>query len=281
MLASLARQKGAPDFEVLVALDGSRREPRVPPGLAARLLRLPPRGPYAARNAAAAAATGEVLLFTDSDCLAPPGWVAHAARLFESGSDAAVQGASRASSDSRLSRLIQAEYERYVATHALAGFRRYCDARNFAVRAALIRELPWPDTLPRGGDTAYGWLLQARGIPIRYEAGWWVEHRHPRSRWEEGRRAFAQGKNGALWSRRLGVDLFASAGAAEPRGPGAWLLGGTHNSRAARRAAALALLPVAGAHAVASAILPGVAGRAAFSRFRRAAHLAGRLAGTL
>ena len=52
LLASLAAQQDAPPFEVLVALDGARREPRVPSGLPARLLRLPPQGPYAARNAA-------------------------------------------------------------------------------------------------------------------------------------------------------------------------------------------------------------------------------------
>ena len=65
LLDSFASQIGAPPFEVLVALDGARREPLVPASLPARLLRLPKRGPYAARNAAIREARGEILLFTD------------------------------------------------------------------------------------------------------------------------------------------------------------------------------------------------------------------------
>src|SRR5262249_58849965 len=99
LLATLAAQRNAPSFEVLVALDGSRREPRVPKGLPAKLLLLPPRGPYPARNAAIREATGDLLLFTDSDCLCPPDWMATAARLFEREGSGAVQGASRASED--------------------------------------------------------------------------------------------------------------------------------------------------------------------------------------
>jgi glycosyltransferase involved in cell wall biosynthesis len=279
LLASLAAQRGAPPFEVLVALDGARREPRVPPALPVRLLRLPPRGPYAARNSAIREAKGEVLLLTDSDCLCPPDWIATAARFFEDETTAAVQGASRASEDSRLSRLIQLEYDRYVASHATAGYRRFCNTRNFAIRAAIARELPLPEALPSGGDAVYGWLLERRASAIRFEPGWWIAHRHPTSRWDEGRRVFAQGRDGALWGRELGLDLFASPREEEPRGPGAWLLSRARGRPAARRAAALALLPAAALLAALSAVLPGDAGAGAFSRFRRAAHLAGRLSG--
>jgi glycosyltransferase involved in cell wall biosynthesis len=279
LLGSLAAQRGAPPFEVLVALDGARREPRVPPALPVRLLRLPPRGPYPARNSAIREAKGQVLLLTDSDCLCPPDWIATAAQFFEDETTAAVQGASQASEDSRLSRLIQLEYDRYVASHATAGYRRFCNTRNFAIRAAIARELPLPDALPRGGDGVYGWLLEKRAIAIRFEPGWRVAHRHPASRWDEGRRAFAQGRDGALWGHELGLDLFASARGQEPRGPGVWLLSRARGRPAARRAAALALLPAAALLAALSAILPGEAGAGAFSRFRRASHLAGRLSG--
>jgi len=279
LLASLDAQLDAPDFEVLVAMDGSRREPRVPAALPARLLRLPPRGPYPARNAAIREAKGEVLLFTDSDCLCPPDWIATAARFFQDETQVAVQGSSRASEESRLSRLIQLEYDRYVASHAAAGYRHFCNTRNFAMRAAIARELPFPEAFPRGGDAVYGWLLERRAVTIHYEPSWWVAHCHPASRWDEGRRAFAQGKNGALWSRELGLDLFGSdhADDSRPRGPGARLLSLTRGRPVALSAAALALLPAAALFAALSAVLPGHAGARAFGRFRRAAHLAGRL----
>jgi hypothetical protein len=201
-----------------------------------------------------------------------------AARFFEDEASAAIQGASRASDDSRLSRLIQLEYERYVASHAALGYRRFCNTRNFAIRAAIVRGLPLPEAFPRGGDGVFGWQLELAGVPIRYEPGWWVAHRHPASRWDEGRRAFAQGRDGALWGRRLGVDLFTPA-REKPRGLGAWLLSGARANPRARRAFALALLPAATLFAAVSAILPGRAGAGAFSRFCRASRLAGRLAG--
>lgn len=279
LLASLDAQRDAPEFEVLVAMDGSRRRPQVPAALRARLLRLPARGPYPARNAAVREAKGEVLLFTDSDCLCPPDWIATAARFFDDATVMAVQGSSRASEESRLSRLIQLEYDRYVASHAAAGYRHFCNTRNFAIRADIARELPLPEAFPRGGDAVYGWLLERRAVTIHYEPSWWVAHCHPASRWDEGRRAFAQGKNGALWGRDLGLDLFGSGPVDDSgwRRPGARLLSATRGRPMARRAASLALLPAAAFFAALSAVLPGQAGAGAFGRFRRAAHLAGRL----
>ena len=107
LLATLAAQKRAPAFEVVIALDGARREPRVPPGLDVRFLRLPPAGPYAARNAAIAAARGEILLFTDSDCVCPQDWIALAERAFHDPSVVALQGGSRLFDRRRVSRWMQ------------------------------------------------------------------------------------------------------------------------------------------------------------------------------
>jgi glycosyl transferase family 2 len=279
LLVSLGAQRDAPDFEVIVAMDGSRREPRVPTALPARLLRLPARGPYAARNCAVAEATGDVLAFTDSDCVVPPDWISTAARLFRDEALCALQGASRAREETRLSRFIQREYERYVASHGANGFRQFCNTRNFAVRAALARRLPLPETLPRGGDGVYGRMLAAQGVPIRYAPNWWVAHRHPATRREEGRRAFAQGRDGARWAQVAGMDLFAGETGRTAEGPGASLLRLLPRRGAPRRAASLALLPVAAAFAAGSRILPEGPAYRCFSLFRRACHLSGRLWG--
>jgi glycosyltransferase involved in cell wall biosynthesis len=278
LLSSLAVQENAPPFEVIVALDGSTREPRVPAGLPARLLRLPPRGAYAARNSAIGGARGEVILLTDSDCICPPDWIATAARLFEDPALLTFQGASLSFDDSRLSRLIQREYEHMVSNCLATGRQRFCDTRNFAIRTPVARRLPLPDSLPRNGDAVYGWQLEKQGVAVRYEPSWRVSHRHLNSHWREGRRAFSLGKNAALWWREAGFDFFASPDGRAPRGPGAWLY--DHTSRpTVRRLASLALLPVAGLFAMLSVMVPGTAGARAFSRFRRAATLAGRLSG--
>ena len=69
-------------FEVLVVNDGATHD--LTPladsmrarGLTIRVLDIPRRGPGPARNAGAAAAGGDVLVFTDDDCVPEPGWLA-------------------------------------------------------------------------------------------------------------------------------------------------------------------------------------------------------------
>jgi glycosyltransferase involved in cell wall biosynthesis len=75
LLSSLQRQTH-PVREVLVADDGSRdRTAEIAARMGARVLRLPHRGPALARNAAARAASGEVLVFLDGDMACSPVFV--------------------------------------------------------------------------------------------------------------------------------------------------------------------------------------------------------------
>ena len=81
-LRSLARQTHPADrLEVIVVDDGSTVAPRVPAGI--RLIVQEDRGfrASAARNAGAAAATGDVLVFLDADTSPEPGYVAALVRL--------------------------------------------------------------------------------------------------------------------------------------------------------------------------------------------------------
>jgi glycosyltransferase involved in cell wall biosynthesis len=278
LLRSLTHQDQAPPFEVIVALDGSSRTPRLPPGLPARLLRLDAAGPYAARNAAIRQARGPIVAMTDSDCICPPDWLASLAAEFREPTLLALQGGSRARSTSRLSAWVQREYERYVASHAGRGYRRFCNTRNFAIRTELARAYPFPERFIRGGDTMYGRLLEQAGAAIRYEPDWYIHHRHSRSRLAEGRKAFYEGRDGARWERLTGVNLFGPP-PESTRGPGSWVLRHLPTRNPWRRAASVALLGLAVVLALASFIIPGEIGYRFFGRFRRASHLAGRLRG--
>lgn len=278
LLASLAAQRDAPPFEVLVALDGAARTPRWPAGLPGRTLPGTPRGPYAARNRGIGEASGDIVLLTDSDCLCPPDWVRVGAVAFEDPALRALQGGSLPAEDTRLSLWIQREYERYVGSHAATAYRRFCNTRNLGLRRILALALPFRETFPRGGDGVYGLALEREGVTIRYAPDWAVLHRHPRSWWKEGQAAFDQGRQGALW-RAEGFDLFGDGRGQAERGAGAWLLQAVPENRVAKRLAGAGLLGLAAAFGLASAALPGELGYRAFSRFRRAAHLAGRFRG--
>ncbi|MBI4585892.1 MAG: glycosyltransferase [Planctomycetes bacterium] len=101
----------------------------------AEVLRLRPSGPAAARNRGAELASGEILLFTDADCIPAPDWIE---KMVEPFADLAVTGAKgiyRTEQTSLTARFVQREYEsryrrmrRYESidfadTYA-AGFRR-------------------------------------------------------------------------------------------------------------------------------------------------------------
>ncbi len=68
-----------PNYEVLLVDDGSTdRVPEIAQDFPhVRYLRLEPSGLSAARNAGAAASTGEILAYTDDDCLADPDWLTY------------------------------------------------------------------------------------------------------------------------------------------------------------------------------------------------------------
>lgn len=83
-----------PDYEVIVVDDGSDdRTPEIVreyPGV--RAIRQQNLGLSVARNVGIAAATGEIIAFTDSDCIADKDWLNYLVQMLESGDYAAVGG---------------------------------------------------------------------------------------------------------------------------------------------------------------------------------------------
>jgi glycosyltransferase involved in cell wall biosynthesis len=92
-LASLAALN-YPDYEVIVVNDGSRdRTLEIAEGYSfCRIISQPNKGLSVARNVGAEAASGEIVAYTDSDCVADPDWLNYLVAKIEANNLAACGG---------------------------------------------------------------------------------------------------------------------------------------------------------------------------------------------
>lgn len=142
----------------------------------ARVLREPRPGAYAARNRGVAAADGEVVFFTDADCVVRPGWFEAGLGLIGEGYDI-VQGYSGATGGGRIQRLLQARYERRLR-RLRYGAPTETDTRNLAVRRAVFSQLVFNERYRRVGDTEFGLRAEQLGYRVGYAPTMRVDHDH-------------------------------------------------------------------------------------------------------
>jgi glycosyltransferase involved in cell wall biosynthesis len=158
-LDALREQTLSPQrYEVLVvdnnSTDGSADLARRAPGV--RVLEERRQGAYAARNRGVATARGELLVFTDPDCVADPGWL-EAARLAVADGALLVLGETVPAGHGRLIDLVAAyerEHQEYVFGGADATLY-YGRTNNMAVhRSAFEHVGPFVEQR-RGADTLF------------------------------------------------------------------------------------------------------------------------------
>ena len=167
LLASLAGQEG-PSFEVIVVDNASRDStPAVVAQAGAAHIRLPqPLGPAVARNHGWQAATGELVVFTDDDVVAQPGWLAAIAAVHEHDPDALIQG--RTEPDPRELHRLAAFSRSQTAT----GPGPWFQTCNIAYPRALLERLGGFDESfweAAGEDTDLGWRAVEAGTRVIYE----------------------------------------------------------------------------------------------------------------
>ena len=190
-VAALTAQTYPSDRVQIVVVDnGSAIDPA--PALArwpqVRLVREERVGSFAARNRGIAASDGEVLAFTDADCMPLPTWIEEGVAALQGQPGCGLVGGridlwrrpagprTRAELFDRTCNLRQSFYvevRRFAATANLFTWRRVVDAVG-----------PFRAELRSGGDLEWGGRVAARGYPLVYADRACVRHA-VRTSWRE------------------------------------------------------------------------------------------------
>ncbi|MCB0216410.1 MAG: glycosyltransferase [Chloroflexi bacterium] len=196
--AILAQVGGRPDEILVVGRDRPGRLERfLTPGgrtgsgsdIPIRLVETDgPRLPGAARNLGLAEARGEILVFTDADCVPEPGWLAaHLARLATG--ETLVGGAVRYDADDYWMLADNLSMFHECDADLPAGPRPYLPTLNLSVtREAYLAAGPMDPDLPRGEDLDWTIRAAAAGHRPFFEPAAAIWHRptrgDPRAVWD-------------------------------------------------------------------------------------------------
>jgi len=145
------------------------------------VIRQPNAGPAAARNTGWRRAAGEVVCFTDADCVPPPGWVVGLLAGLDAADVGAVAGGYAAANDDQpLARLIQAEIA--YRHRRMPAFVRAGGTYNLAVRRTVLEQVggfdeSFPTASAEDNDLSY--RIRQAGYRIAFRPGCRVAHHHP------------------------------------------------------------------------------------------------------
>ncbi len=182
-LAALAAQDYPRDrYEVIVVDDGSQDDTAALAAAAGvRVIRQANAGPAAARNAGAAAAQGELLLFTDADCAPVPGWITALVGAFADPQVAGAKGAYLTRQQDLVPRFTQLEYEDRYDRMAGAETIDFVDTYSAAYRRDVFQANRGFDTIfPTASveDQELSFRLAEKGYRLVFVPQAQVYHRH-------------------------------------------------------------------------------------------------------
>ena len=149
---------------------------------AARMLREPQPGSYAARNTGAAAATGELFAFLDADCWPEGEWLARGVdAMLAHGGQRLVGGEVAFATPGRTTAV--ALYQQITGFGQASNVRDKgfaATANLFCTRAQYELVGPFDTRLLSGGDREWCWRAHARGYRVEYQPNA-IVHTLPRS----------------------------------------------------------------------------------------------------
>jgi len=194
-------------LEVIVVDDGSKDETAdiVKSFDGVRYFYQESSGPAAARNRGAYESKGDIIFFTDSDCIPEKGWISRSIVRFDDESVGAVSGSyGIANSRNVLSRCVHREII-FRHSRIKSTFIRVFGSYNFAIRRSVFEETGGFNESyrhPSGEDNDLSYRIIKKGYRIYFENDSIVRHYHPVSLYGYLKHQFWHG----FWRAKLYKD---------------------------------------------------------------------------
>ena len=203
-LAALGRQEGCGALEVVVVDDGSLDAATVAAvvrAAGATLVRTRPRGPAAARNEGARAASAEIVLLVDDDCLPGRDWAARLSAGIVAGEADVVGGRTLPAAPGDA---CAAASELIVAFVARRG--SFAPSNNLACRRALLLEHPFDERFLTAAGEDREWCARVgrAGASLAHEPAAVVLHAAAPGLRAFWRRHLRYGRGARRYERALG-----------------------------------------------------------------------------
>jgi len=184
-LQSLLNQQGllfGMDYEVILVDDGSSDETAaIGIEMGVKVISQQNSGPAAARNAGAKAAKGEILLFTDSDCIPQPDWCIQMIKPFDDPEVVGVKGAYLCKEQNLVARFVQQEFEHKYERMTKQTKIDFIDTYSAGYRKAIFLEnagfeVRFP--VPSVEDQEFSFRLARKGYKLVFQPTARVYHSH-------------------------------------------------------------------------------------------------------
>lgn len=158
-----------------------------------RLLRQQNAGPAAARNHGAREAKGEIVLFTDDDCVPVADWIESMKAPFSDPNVVGVKGIYRSAQRELAARFVQIEYEDKYRLMARLPSIDFIDTYSAAFRRTNFLAMDGYDTsfpVACAEDIELSYRMSARGWIMLFAPNAVVYHTHPDSLWKYLRKKY-------------------------------------------------------------------------------------------